>query len=139
MSAGCRRDYLGMNRYLCEEEATQLFRSQNVSSSRVWLVQPVVPGPPTITGAAVVGGCKGGALTVTLNPPEFSGYYAISNYTVVCTPARGPTMTASGLGRNVGGKVRAGRGLRVAGTRAVACSRRIIGCNFALKHNAAPG
>ena len=106
VSAGCRRDYMGMNRYLCEEKTTQLYLPQNVSASRVWLVEPLVPGAPTITGAAVIGGVKTGVLTVTLNPPEFAGYYAISSYTVVCTPARGPSMTASFLGRNVGGQVR---------------------------------
>ena len=105
MSASCGRDYLGMIRLLCEEEATQLFQPQNVSASRVWLVEPLVPGPPAITGAAVIGGCTAGVLTVTLDPPDFAGYYAITNYTVVCTPARGPSLTASGLGRNVGGKV----------------------------------
>ena len=106
VSVGCRRDYMGMNRYLCEEKTTQLYLPQNVSASQVWLVEPLVPGAPTITGAAVIGSCKAGVLTVTLKPPQFAGYYAISSYTLVCTPARGPSMTASGLGRNVGGQVR---------------------------------
>jgi hypothetical protein len=98
---------MGMDRNVCEEEATQLYLPQNVSASRVWLVEPVVPGPPGIAGAAVKGGgAQAGVLTVTLNPPDFAGYYAISNYTVVCKPARGPSLTASGLGRNVGGQVR---------------------------------
>ena len=112
VSVGCRRYYLGMNRNVCEEKATQLYLPQNVSGSRVWLVEPVVPGAPTITGAAVQGGAQAGVLAVTLNPPNFAGYYAISNYTVVCTPARGPSMTASGLGRNVGGQVRMGKTVR---------------------------
>ena len=109
VSASCRRDYLGMHRLLCEEEATQLYQPQNVSASRVWLVEPVVPGPPTIT--AVIGGCTTRVMTVTLNPPDFAGYYAISNYTVVCTPGRGPSLTASGMGKTVGGKVRRGEGV----------------------------
>ena len=106
---------MGMNRYLCEEKTTQLYLPQNASASRVWLVEPLVPGAPTIAGAAIVGGCKSGVLTVTLNPPEFAGYYAISNYTAVCTPARGPSLTASGPGRNVGSQVRPRRGTGLAG------------------------
>ena len=111
VEAGCRRDYMGANRYLCEEKATQLYQSLNVSASLVWLVEPLVPGPPTITAGAVAGGLRAGTLVVTLTPPDFAGYFAITGYTVNCAPARGPTITATGLGRNVGGQVRSGAGI----------------------------
>ena len=108
VAAGCRRDYMGMNRNVCEEKTTQLYLPQNATASRVWLVEPLVPGPPTITAAAVAGGLQTGILVVTLTPPAFAGYFAISSYTLNCAPAKGPTITVVGLGRNVGGQVRAG-------------------------------
>jgi hypothetical protein len=106
LAAGCQRNYMGMNRDLCEEKTTQLYLPQNTSASRVWLVEPLVPGPPTITAAAVAGGLQKGILVVTLTPPEFAGYFAISSYTLSCAPSKGPTILVVGLGRNVGGQVR---------------------------------
>ena len=103
VAVDCRRNYMGMNRNLCEEKATQLYLPQNASASRVWLVEPLVPGPPTITAAAVTGNLQAGILVVTLTPPDFAGYFAISSYTLNCAPAKGPTITVVGLGRNAGG------------------------------------
>lgn len=108
MSVGCPRDYLGMSQDVCEEDSPQLYLPSNASASRVWLVEPLVPGPPTIAGAAVTGGSVSGLLTVTLNPPTFAGFFAISNYTVVCTPPSGPSLTATGPGRRSAGQVRCG-------------------------------
>jgi hypothetical protein len=97
---------MGMNRDLCEEKTTQLYLPQNASASRVWLVEPLVPGPPTITAAAVAGGLKAGILVVTLTPPDFAGYFAITSYTLNCAPTRGPALSVTGMGRNVAGQVR---------------------------------
>jgi hypothetical protein len=106
VSVGCSRNFLGMNRNLCEEETTQLYQALNVTASRVWLVEPLVPGPPRITAAAILGGAKTGVLTLTLTPPVLAGYFAISSYSVLCLPAGGgPNITAAGMGRNVGVQV----------------------------------
>jgi hypothetical protein len=111
---------MGMNRDLCEEKTTQLYLPQNTSASRVWLVEPLVPGPPTITAAAVAGGLKAGILVVTLTPPDFAGYFAITSYTLNCAPTRGPTISVTGMGRNVGGQVRVGGCMQLAAGREVA-------------------
>ena len=97
-----------MHRNLCEEKTTQLYLPQNASASRVWLVEPLLPGPPTITGWAVAGGPPAGILVVTLTPPDIAGYFAISSNTVKCAPAMGPTITVVGMGRGVGLQVRIG-------------------------------
>ena len=141
MEAGCRRNFMGMNRDLCEEKTTQLYLANNASASRVWLVEPLVPSPPTITAAAVAGGRPAGILVVTLTPPEFSGYFAISKYTLSCAPARGPIITVVGLGRSAGGgqvRVRAGAGSGLHGAGGSCCQQcRIVGPR-AHPHTAAP-
>ena len=107
VSAGCPRNFMAMNRNMCEEKTTQLYQASNVTSSRVWLVEPLVPGPPVITAAEVKGSGQTGILTVTLDPPAFAGYFAISSYRVLCVPVSGgPNITAAGMGRNVGAQVR---------------------------------
>ena len=98
---------MGMNRNLCEEKTTQLYQASNATASRVWLVEPLVPGPPVITAADAKGSGQTGILTVTLAPPAFAGYFAITSYRVLCVPASGgPNIIADGMGRNVGTQVR---------------------------------
>jgi hypothetical protein len=138
VAAGCQRNYMGMHRDLCEEKTTQLYLPQNSSASRVWLVEPLVPNAPTITGDAVARKYISGVLTVTLTPPDFAGYFAIANYTVLCAPARSSSITASGLGRNVGGQVRAGWGPPAGPRQGACCSHTAPWCSPPVTHDGRP-
>jgi hypothetical protein len=97
---------MGMNRDVCAQTTTQLFLPTDASASNVWLVEPLVPGAPTITAAAVTGGLQAGVLSVTLQPSAFVGYFPTSNYTVQCSSPSGPTFFVVGPGSSEGTQVR---------------------------------
>ena len=111
-TAGCVRNFMGMNRNMCDETTTQLYAANNASASPVWLVEPLVPSQTVITAAGVVGNLATGALVVTLAPSTIAGYLAISNYTVTCKPTTGPSITAVSIGSAAGAQVRPGVGCR---------------------------
>ena len=130
--AGCQRNYMGMRRNVCSEMRTQLFTLQDTSASLVWMVEPVVPGAPTITAAAVTGGLQAGVLAVTLQPSAYMGFLPTSNFTVECTSPSGPTIKVVGPGTTVGGQVRGVCKLWQL------LDRRPAGCGAANSHRPAP-
>ena len=68
-TSSCTRKYLGIGRS-CNEIRTELVTLGNASASLVWVVEPVLPMPPTIASASLIAS----ALTALVSPPGFPGF-----------------------------------------------------------------